>query len=230
MAPASRLTRSTEDYLKTIYKLEQAGGTALTSAIAEELAVAPPSVSGMIKRLAETGLLTHQPYKGVRLTEEGRRAALRMIRRHRILESYLIDRLGYDWDTVHDEAERLEHAVSDILDRMAQALGNPMYDPHGAPIPSATGDVETPDLVALADLALGAEAEIRSVSDRDPDRLRFLADLGLTPGTRFRVTDRQPFDGPVTVQLSEAPASQCIVGHLLARSIGCVERVAPDVS
>jgi len=126
------LTRSVEDYLKTIYHLSDQGGFASTSDIASRLAVAPPSVSGMVKRLSEAGLIEHVPYRGVQLTSQGRRAALRMIRRHRLLEVYLTERLGYDWDGVHDEADRLEHAVSDeLIERMAAALGQPRYDPHG---------------------------------------------------------------------------------------------------
>ena len=126
------LTRSVEDYLKAIYTLSPEGRPASTSDIAHRLELSAPSVSGMVKRLSEQGLLEHVPYKGVQLTEEGRRAALRMIRRHRILETYLVARLGFGWDTVHEEAERLEHAVSDTLvERMAEALGNPGAGPPG---------------------------------------------------------------------------------------------------
>src|SRR6266487_2027580 len=136
------LTRSVEDYLKVIYHLSNQGGFAATSDIAAMLEVAPPSVSGMVKRLSEAGLIEHVPYRGVQLTAQGRRAALRMIRRHRILEAYLTQHLGYDWDGVQSEAERMEHAVSDdLIERMAGALGNPRYDPHGEPIPTAAGDI-----------------------------------------------------------------------------------------
>jgi len=153
MQPALRdpnppLTRSVEDYLKAIYHLSSQGGFAATSDIAAMLEVAPPSVSGMVKRLSETGLIEHVPYRGVQLTSQGRRAALRMIRRHRILELYLTQHLGYDWGGVHVEAEQLEHAVSDeLIDRMASALGQPQYDPHGDPIPTAAGDIEEAELV-----------------------------------------------------------------------------------
>src|SRR5437773_6826622 len=146
------LTRSVEDYLKSIYHLTSQGGFATTSDIAAMLVVAPPSVSGMMKRLSETGLIEHVPYRGVQLTAQGRRAALQMIRRHRILEVYLTQQLGYDWGDVHDEAERLEHAVSDeLIERMAGALGDPRYDPHGEPIPTAAGEIEETDLTSLAD-------------------------------------------------------------------------------
>src|SRR5687768_6057397 len=136
------LTRSVEDYLKAIYQISRDGRAAPTTEIASALELSPASVSGMVKRLSEQGLLEHAPYKGVQLTEEGRRVALKMVRRHRVLESYLVAFLGYSWDTVHDEAERLEHAVSDgLVARMAAALGNPAFDPHGEPIPDADGAV-----------------------------------------------------------------------------------------
>ena len=224
MTEARPLSRSTEDYLKTIYKLESRHGAAQTSAIAGALEIAPPSVSGMIKRLSEAGLLDHVPYRGVQLTQHGRRAALQMLRRHRILELYLIEKLGYDWDTVHEEAERLEHAVSDdLIERMAHALGNPRYDPHGAPIPSVVGEVEEQELVPMSDLPVGVPAELRMVSDQDPERLRFLASLGLKPGVRFTVLTRQPFNGPVTLRLAGGDGD-IVVGFELAGSLACVAR------
>ncbi len=155
--PQPPLTRSVEDYLKSVFHLTSQGGFATTSDIAEMLDVAPPSVSGMMKRLSETGLIEHVPYRGVQLTHQGRRAALQMIRRHRILESYLTGKLGYDWGDVHVEAEQLEHAVSDkLIERMADALGEPRYDPHGAPIPTAAGEIEEAELVTLAETAVGS--------------------------------------------------------------------------
>src|ERR671913_514566 len=136
------LTRSVEDYLKAIYQLSPEGRPASTSEIANLLALSAPSVTGMVKRLSEHGLLEHVPYKGVQLTGDGRRAALRMVRRHRLIEAYLVEFLGYSWDTVHEEAERLEHAVSDtMIDRMAAVLGHPTVDPHGDPIPTSEGDI-----------------------------------------------------------------------------------------
>jgi DtxR family Mn-dependent transcriptional regulator len=176
----------------------------------------------MLKRLAEAGLIDHAPYKGVVLTEGGRRAALRVVRRHRILESYLMSKLGYDWDTVHDEAERLEHAVSDeLIERMALALGNPRYDPHGAPIPTTGGEVERLSHVRLSDIPVGTSAELRMVSDKDPDRLRYLASLGLKPGASFRVMSRQPFMGPVAIRLSGSIPREQILGHELAQMLLC---------
>jgi DtxR family Mn-dependent transcriptional regulator len=207
--------------LKVIYHLSSEGGFATTSDIASMLAVAPPSVSGMTKRLSEAGLIEHVPYRGVQLTHQGRRAALRMIRRHRILEVYLTQFLNYDWDNVHEEAERLEHAVSDeLIERMAQALGDPHYDPHGAPIPTVEGEIEETQLIALADAPVGATLEVRQVDDADSARLRYLAGQGLTPGTRITVTDRQPFNGPTLVLLR---GDVRVVGQELARTLLCRE-------
>ncbi len=222
------LTRSIEDYLKTIYELEQDGTPAQTSAIAAALDVAPPSVSGMVRRLSEAGLLQHAPYRGVQLTRDGRNAALNMLRRHRVVETYLTSKLGYDWDSVHEEAERLEHAVSDeLIERMAMALGNPRFDPHGAPIPTRDGSVETLQYVQLSDVAVGDVAELRMVSDKDPERLRFVASLGLKPGVMFEVVARQPFRGPTTIRIVGPSSKEQVIGHELAGSLLCsvVERV-----
>ncbi len=222
------LTRSIEDYLKAIYELEQDGMPAQTNAIATALDVAPPSVSGMVRRLSEAGLLQHAPYRGVQLTRDGRNAALNMIRRHRIVETYLTSKLGYDWDSVHEEAERLEHAVSDeLIERMAMALGNPRFDPHGAPIPTRDGAVETLQYVQLSDVAVGDVAELRLVSDKDPERLRFVASLGLKPGVMFEVLARQPFRGPTTIRIVGPSSKEQVIGHELAGSLRCsvVERV-----
>ena len=219
----STLTRSVEDYLKAIYELELGGSPAQTSAIANALEVAPPSVSGMVKRLSEAGLLEHLPYRGVQLTEDGRRTALKMVRRHRVVETYLTTKLGYDWDSVHEEAERLEHAVSDgLIERMAMALNNPSYDPHGAPIPTKEGVIETPDYISLADVPVGGIAQLRMVSDKDAERLRFIASLGLRPGVSFEVIARQPFRGPTTIELAGPTVREQVIGHELAESLLCV--------
>ena len=215
------LSRSVEDYLKAIFRLSNQGGFATTSDIAALLALAAPSVSGMVKRLSEMGLIEHVPYRGVQLTAQGRRAALRMIRRHRVLELYLTRTLGYDWDNVHNEAERLEHAVSDeLIERMAAALGDPHYDPHGDPIPTATGDIEETELVSLAEADVGATLELRQAIRQDPARLRYFAEQGLVPGVRVVVTDRQPFNGPTTV-LFNASGTARIVGQELAQLLSC---------
>lgn len=200
MTPANPgLSRSVEDYLKAIYGLTERGEAASTSAIAELLAVQPASVTGMVKRMAESGLLEHVPYRGVRLTGRGQRESLKVLRRHRIIETYLCERLGFAWDHVHGEAERLEHAASDTLvEHMAAALGFPSHDPHGAPIPTSAGEIEETDFATLADALPGAELRIRAVRDEDPARLRSMEAQGLTPGARLRVETHEP-EGRVTV-------------------------------
>lgn len=199
-APLPALTAPVEDYLKAVYDLERRGGSAATNDLAHRLGVAPASVTGMVRRLADQGLLTYERYKGARLTADGRRAALRTLRRHRILESYLASVLGYPWDRVHAEAERLEHAASDeLIDRMAAALGDPAFDPHGAPIPTREGAVDEGRPVALDDLAPGTRARVVRVSDEDGALLRYLGDLALRPGAQVVLVARAPFDGPLTV-------------------------------
>lgn len=216
------LTRSVEDYLKAIYRLSPAGQPASTSQIASLLELSAPSVSGMVKRLSEQGFLEHVPYKGVQLTAEGRRAALRMLRRHRLIEAYLVEFLGYSWDTVHAEAERLEHAVSDLLvERMAAAMGHPTVDPHGDPIPAADGSIQEHELTPLPQMPTGEPVEVRRVFRGDPERLRYLASLGLRPGVTVWITDRQPFDGPLTVEVG---GDRHVLGHELARIILCTQR------
>ncbi|GAB1344367.1 metal-dependent transcriptional regulator [Gemmatimonas sp.] len=211
------LTEPVEDYLKAIYELETRFGAAATSDVASALDVAPASVTGMIRRLATQGFLDHVPYKGVQLTALGRRAALRTIRRHRILETYLTRVLGYPWDRVHDEAERLEHAASDdLIERMAAALGHPTADPHGAPIPTADGLVDESTHRTLADLAVGESARMVRVSDKDPSLLRYLADIALQPGAQITLVARAPFDGPITLRVG---SSEPVVGPNLAAQV-----------
>ena len=182
------LSRSVEDYLKAIYSRAGVDRYASTSDIAEALEVQPGSATGMIKRLAEAELAEHVPYHGVRLTPSGERAALRILRRHRILETYLKERLGYRWDNVHDEAERLEHAASDyLIERMAAALENPSYDPHGSPIPSPSGEIEVVDHRPLAEAAPGDVLTVRAVRDDNPELLQEMEGLGLVPGARVRI-------------------------------------------
>jgi DtxR family Mn-dependent transcriptional regulator len=215
------LTRSVEDYLKAIYQLSPEGRPASTSEIAHLLALSPPSVTGMVKRLSEHGLLEHVPYRGVQLTDEGRRAALRMVRRHRLIEAYLVEFLGYSWDTVHEEAERLEHAVSDTLvERMATALGNPDVDPHGDPIPSADGFVQELSCTPLTDVPVGQTVELHRVHESQPERLRYIASIGLKPGVQVTVTDRQPFDDLVTIEVGGQQ-------HVIGRELGHVLQCAP---
>jgi len=224
IAQQETLTRSVEDYLKAIYRLSPEGRPASTSEIAHLLELSAPSVSGMVKRLSEIGFLEYVPYKGVQLTDAGRRAALRMVRRHRLIEAYLVHFLGYSWDAVHPEAERLEHAVSDMLvERMAAALGHPTVDPHGDPIPDADGAIHEFASTPLADIAVGETVEILRVDERDPGRLRYLGEMGLVPGVVLTVLDRQPFGGSVTV---EAGA----VRHSLSSELAQVVHCAPEDS
>jgi DtxR family Mn-dependent transcriptional regulator len=216
------LTRSVEDYLKAIYRLSPQGRTASTSEIAQRLELSPASVSGMVKRLSEQGLLEHVPYKGVHLTAEGRRAALRMLRRHRLIEAYLVAFLGYSWDTVHDEAERLEHAVSDTLvERMAAVLGNPSVDPHGDPIPTPDGDIQEPAGIPLSEVPAATSVEVRRVEESQRERLRDIASVGLRPGVHLTVVDRQPFQGPITIEVAGRT-------HVIGNELGQVVRCAGD--
>jgi DtxR family transcriptional regulator, Mn-dependent transcriptional regulator len=214
------LTRSVEDYLKAIYQLSPEGRPASTSDIANLLALSAPSVTGMVKRLSEHGLLEHLPYRGVLLTDEGRRAAIRMVRRHRLIESYLVEFLGYSWDTVHEEAEQLEHAVSDtMIERMAAALGNPTVDPHGDPIPSADGSIHELASTPLLDVPVGETVEIHRVHESQPERLRYIASLGLRPGVEVTVLDRQPFDDLVTIEVG---GERQVIGRELGHALRCV--------
>lgn len=213
------LTRSVEDYLKAIYHLSTANHPASTSEIAHLLDVSAASVSGMIKRLSDQGLLEHLPYKGVELTVAGRSAALGVVRRHRLIEAFLVEFLNYSWDTVHEEAERLEHAVSEtLIERIAAALGHPSVDPHGDPIPESDGSVHELSYTPLSELAAGEMGEIRRVAEGAPERLRYLASLGLRPGVRVRVVGCQPFGGPVTILVRDAHLA---IGRELAHVLLC---------
>jgi len=217
---AERLSVSVEDYLKTIYHLSEGGEPASTNAIAQRLSLSAPSVTGMVKRLAEQGYVHHEPYRGVELTSLGRRAALRTVRRHRVLEAYLVAFLSYDWGNVHDEAERLEHAVSDVLiERMAQALGNPSVDPHGDPIPAPDGTIAEVVYTPLTELPVGP-ATVRRVQEGDGERLRYLAGIGLVPGARVTVVAREPFAGPVTIRIGDRTQ---IVGREIGDQVLCLK-------
>jgi len=224
--PFEGLSRTVEDYLKAIYKLGQPQAAVSTSALADELARSAASVTNMMKSLAEQGLVEHTPYRGVRLTARGELTALRVIRRHRVLELYLIEKLAYTWDGVHAEAERLEHAVSDeLIDRMAYALGEPTLDPHGSPIPTRDGEIAERDLVSLAELQVDEAAVIREVSDHDDDLLRDVAALGLYPETKVVVRRAASQAGPITVEVEEL---ERVLERDLA-SVIMVERVVGEV-
>ncbi|MDT8436476.1 MAG: metal-dependent transcriptional regulator [Gemmatimonadota bacterium] len=185
-------SRAVEDYLKAIWKLQEERRPVPTNALAAELGRSAASVTGMIKALAGRGLVHHAPYRGVELSKAGERTALRIIRRHRVIETYLIERLAYTWDGVHAEAERLEHAASeDLVERMARALGDPRTDPHGAPIPGPDGSMDRPEHRRLSELDDGAAGVIREVEDESPERLRILGSSGFLLGERVRVEGRE---------------------------------------
>jgi DtxR family transcriptional regulator, Mn-dependent transcriptional regulator len=188
-----------QDYAKAIYSLEsRRGGAVSTNALAERLGVTPASASGMVRRLDELGLVTHVPYRGVRLTPDGQALALEVLRHHRLLELYLSESLGVPWDRVHDEAEVLEHALSEDLEELIAAkLGDPTHDPHGDPIPTRDGRIEERATQALDSLESGQRGTFVRVSDSDPEMLRYLAERGVSPGDRLEVVERQPFGGPV---------------------------------
>ena len=199
--PSAANTEAVEDYAKAIYTLSRRGaGPVSTSALSERLGVSPGSVTAMLKRLAELGLATHERYHGVTLTEPGERVALEVIRHHRLIEAYLADALGMPWDRVHDEAEVLEHYISEELEqRIATALGDPSHDPHGDPIPTSELALDRDGAVALAELELGEAATFSRVSDSDPAMLRYLDERGIRPGARIELRSREPFEGPLTV-------------------------------
>ena len=185
--------------MKELYKL-QSGGRASTSALAERMGVAPASATAMLKKLDVLGLAEHEPYRGARLTSAGERAAIEMIRHHRLLEQYLSQTLGLSIDAVHAEADRLEHALSEELEAVIdESLGFPTHDPHGDPIPSATRELAHGEEVSLADLEPGGAAVVRRVPDSDPELLRYLDELGLVPGERVEQRAAAPFEGPVTI-------------------------------
>jgi DtxR family Mn-dependent transcriptional regulator len=195
-----------EDYAKSIYSLQQrAGGRPVsTNALAGRCGVTPASASAMVKRLAERGLALHEPYHGVRLTVAGERLALEMLRHHRLLELYLAEHLDVPWDRVHEEADALEHVLSEDLEaRIAAKLGNPTHDPHGDPIPDRDLVIEEQETEALDTLPVGAGGLFVRVSDADPEMLRYLSELGICVGDELEMLDRQPFEGPCTVRFSE---------------------------
>jgi DtxR family Mn-dependent transcriptional regulator len=198
-------TPAVEDYSKAIFTLESRTEEPVsTNALAERLSITPGSVSAMLKRLDELGLITHVPYRGVSLTEDGRRIALEVIRHHRLLESYLADVLGMPWDRVHAEAEVLEHVLSDDLEELIAAkLGHPTIDPHGDPIPTVEFDLEERETRGLDELPIGATGRFVRVSDSDPEMLRYLAQQGIGLGDPLEVVERQPFGGPLFVRFGE---------------------------
>jgi DtxR family transcriptional regulator, Mn-dependent transcriptional regulator len=217
------VSASVQDYAKAVYALETRGGAAVsTNDLAARLGVTPASVSGMVRRLTEVGIVEHQPYHGVRLTEEGRRVALEVLRHHRLLELFLSQELGMSWDRVHAEAEVLEHVLSEELEELIAArLGHPSVDPHGDPIPTPEFEIDERPTRSLDELPVGAAGRFVRVSDSDPEMLRYLAEHGIALDARLEVADRQPFGGPVFVRFDEREHP---IGGQLARAM----RIEPD--
>ena len=210
---------SVGDYLKAVWELAvDAEGAASTKSVATRLSVSPASVTNIFARLQEMGLVRYERYRGATLTERGRKEALRLVRRHRLIEIFLLEHLGYDWQEVHDEAERLEHAVSDgFTERLAALLGHPDHDPHGDPIPSAEGTLEVDDSFSLSQAASGQRLRISKVRDEDAAMLDYFGDRNLVPGRRLIVREVRELDGVVIVEDEEAEVYA--LGEPLARAI-----------
>ncbi|HRX02723.1 MAG TPA: metal-dependent transcriptional regulator [Anaerolineae bacterium] len=213
------LTQAHQDYLKAIYLLRSRGETASNSAIAQALGVSPASATNMVKRLSEAGLIAYSPYQGVDLTPDGLHIALKVVRRHRLVELLLHEILEMPWDSVHGEAERIEHAISDAVEEaIARKLGDPHFDPHGDPIPSRDGALEVRAAQRpLSDLVIGETAAVARVLTQDSERLRYFGSIGLYPGTQVTVIEQSPFDGPLLIEIN---GQQRILAHALAKSVG----------
>ncbi len=203
MAISDSVSASVQDYAKAVYALEvRAGAAVSTNDLATRLGVTPGSVSAMVRKLAEFGIVEHEPYRGVRLTARGRRVALEVLRHHRLVELFLAEELGMSWDRVHEEAEVLEHVLSDDLERLIAArLGDPRVDPHGDPIPTAQFEIDERQTASLDELPAGAVGRFVRVSDSDPEMLRYLSQQGIELGNRVEVAGRQPFGGPVFMRV-----------------------------
>jgi DtxR family transcriptional regulator, Mn-dependent transcriptional regulator len=222
VSTAAPLTAVTQDYLKVIWSArEWSDQPVTTKLLAARLGVGASTVSETVRRLADAGLVTHEPYGAVGLTDAGERHALAMVRRHRLIETFLVEVLGYGWDEVHDEAEVLEHAVSDLfVERLADHLGNPVRDPHGDPIPGPDGTFDAPPATALWDAEPGAWAVAR-ISDADPELLRYLEGVGLVLDARVRVVERRTVTGVIAVELGDGAAGVDL-GEVAARAIWLV--------
>jgi DtxR family Mn-dependent transcriptional regulator len=211
------LSEAMQNYLKAIYEILERQDKATTSAIARRMGIAAPSVTAMVKKLAVLKLVTHAPYQGVRLTPVGEKTALEVVRHHRLIELYLSEALGVPWDRVHEEAEKLEHVLSEELEeRISAALGHPAFDPHGAPIPARDGSLSRVQARSLAEVPAGDTVRVVEVDDRDPELLRYLGDLALYPGTELEVLRVEPYNGPFVVRVE---GRERIVGRAAAQEI-----------
>lgn len=216
------LSQSIEDYLKAVYVLQSEGELATTTNIATALEVSSASVTNMLKRLAKMNLLEHESYKGAKLTPTGNKIALEVLRHHRLLELYLKEEMGYSWDEVHDEAEKLEHHISEQFeDRIAELLNHPTHDPHGDPIPSKDGVMPEMAQLSIAKAKLNTPYLVGRVKDQDPELLRYLEKVGLIPGVKIEILEIAPFDGPVRIRLEEK--SEQVIGNVIAREVYLLE-------
>jgi DtxR family Mn-dependent transcriptional regulator len=215
------LTRVIEDYLKTIYELTRSNQRATTNQIAERMGVTPASVTNMIQKLAETDppLLDYRKHRGVQLTSEGERVALEIIRHHRLLEMFLHETLGYSWDEVHEEADRLEHVISEEMEeRIAISLGNPQHDPHGDPIPSRDLQMPQSSDLTLSQLRPPQKAQVNRVSDSDPDLLRYLSERGIEPAAQLEVLDFSTFDNNLQIRV-EGEEEPVVLGAVITSQV-----------
>ncbi|GAB91922.1 metal-dependent transcriptional regulator [Gordonia rhizosphera] len=217
--PVTELSTVTQDYLKVIWTVQEwADVKVTTKMLAERLGVSASTASEAIRKLADQGLVAHERYGAVTLTDEGRSAAVLMVRRHRLLETFLVRELGYGWDEVHDEAEVLEHAVSDrLMSRLDAKLGHPSRDPHGDPIPSIDGSVPSPDVTLLSDLDVDESGTVARISDDDPEMLRYFAEVGVALDCRLTVVEKRPFAG--TISISVDGNHRIDLGDIAARAI-----------
>lgn len=216
------LSQSVEDYLKVIYVLESEDSGATTNNIAEMMDVSSASVTNMLKRLAGLNLIEHKSYKGAKLTDAGMKIALEILRHHRLLELYLKEIMGYSWDEVHDEAEKLEHHISEQFeDKIAELLNYPTHDPHGDPIPTKDGVVPEMAALSLVMANLGQQYIIGRVKDQNPELLRYLEKLGVIPGVKLQIIDKAPFNGPIHVKLEDEEKT---IGFNIAEQIYLVEQ------
>lgn len=220
------LSQAVEDYLKAIYKLETEGEGASTTRIAEAMDVSSASATNMVKRLAKMGLVNYQSYKGASLSASGRKIALEIIRHHRLLELYLLEVMGYSWDEVHDEAEKLEHHISEQFeDKIAELLDHPTHDPHGDPIPSKDGIMPVTEDAPLNKAGEGGEYIVTRVKDQDPEVLRYLEKIGLLPGVKVTIREKAPFEGPITLLIEDTEQT---VGHNMGEQIYLAEMPGQD--
>ena len=215
--PDDGYSKANEDFLKAVYLLQQDQDRVQTSVLADALGISAPSTTEMAKKLAKANLVLHEPYRGVRLTAIGERVALEIVRNHRLLELFLVQTLGYSWDEVHEEAEHLEHAVSDrLMQRIAEYLGNPRYDPHGDPIPGPEGDIHDRELTSLAEWPVGEKGLIARLRDQSSDMLRYLDEKGLVIAARVEVLKADPFEGPLTLLVDN---SEQVIGVNVAQYV-----------